>query len=216
MIARAAGLPVLRAWLHVPRIGVWHAELELEGEEENVPEGAIEIEIENATWHGTVRRAGANAGRVEVLVVGGAGGLEGELEPRYYADAPARIPLGDVLREAGETLSGDVSGDVTSPTLARWTRQRGRAGAALAELAAALGVEAWRVLVDGTVWLGAETWDEVEIEHAVIELDPAHDRIAIAVDAPTLLPGTTFLDRHVSHVLHVLVPAGIRSEVWFE
>lgn len=215
MIAHAAGLPILRGRLHLPRVGVWHAELSCAGEDA-APTGAIELELEGVTWLGTVRRGGADHGRIELVVVGGAGGLDREIEPRYYVDAPASIPLDDLLRETGEALASDVAAEIRSTLLARWTRPRARAGAALAELVKALGVESWRVRADGSLWLGAETWSEVDVDHVVIERDPRHDRIAIGVDAPELVPGVTFDGRRVSHVVHTLAPSAVRTEVWFE
>lgn len=216
MTATVNGLPVLRCTLHVPRIGAWHAQVSVEAEEVGDLDAFIELELPGSTWQGYARRVGAHHGRVEVLVVGGAGGLVAELEPRYYADAPVSVPLGDIMRESGEQLSLTVDPSVQSPMLARWTRSRGRAGRALADLVQTLGVESWRVLEDGTIWLGTEAWDEVSLEHDVLDEDPAHGRAALGVDEFVLRPGTVLEGRGISYVLHHLEPERMRSTVWYE
>jgi hypothetical protein len=213
MIGTIQDRPILRAQLHVPRVGVWHADVELDGEEEI--EGDVELVFEGITWSGTVRRGGVHHGRVQLLIVGGAGGLERDLEPKYYADAPSSIVVEDLMRESGETLSATTSQTALSVLLARWTRRRERCGVSLSDLAAVLGLD-WRVLADGTVWLGVEAWTAARLEHDVIEEDHARDYRVLGVDAPTLTPGTTLDDRRVSYVLHTIEPAAVRTEVWLE
>ncbi len=209
------GKTVLRATLSVPGRGVWTALVSVEAEDTTDLTEGVDLVLGDATWRGFARRVGARHGRVEFLVVGGAGGLERELDARYYADAQARIPLGDLMRETGETLSNDVGTDVTGTMLARWTRPRGRAGLLLGDLARVLGTE-WRILADGTVWLGAETWPEVELEHDVVADNPAHDQADLAVDAPTLTPGVVLAGRRISYVQHVITPSQLRTAVWYE
>lgn len=217
MISTANGLRVLRCSLQVPRTGVWHADVSVDAEGTTELEGEVELVLAGASWKGTARRSGLDVGRVELRVVGGAGGLATELEPRYYADAPASVPLNDLMRETGETLSAAVPADVTSAVLARWTRSRGRAGRALADLVRSLELDAWRVLADGSVWLGAETWPEVEIEHDVMSIDPANDCAVLAVDELSLMPGTVISGRGISRVMHLVQAEGrVRSVVWYE
>lgn len=209
------GRTVLHALIGVPRRGVWTALVSVEAEDTDDLGGSVELVLGDATWRGSARRTGAHHGRVDLLVVGGAGGLARVLEPRYYADAQARIPLEDLMRETGETLSSDVGTDVTGVMLARWTRGRARGGQLLGDLAQVLGVE-WRVLADGTVWLGAEAWPEVELEHDVLAEDPAFATAELAVDAPTLTPGVVLSGRRVSYVQHIIAAERIRSAVWYE
>jgi hypothetical protein len=54
------------------------------------------------------------------------------------------------------------------------------------------------------------------LAYDVVEEDPMHDRVEISSDRPTLAPGQTFLDRHVSHIEHRIAPHRIRHAVWFE
>jgi hypothetical protein len=215
MIGSVDGRAILRAAIHCPRVGVWHADVELEGEEGDELDGAVELEFDAITWSGTVRRGGLDNGRLLLLVVGGAGGLELELEPKYYVDAASSLPLDDIMRECGETLSSTASSAARSTQLAKWTRRRERGGVALHDLAAVLGLD-WRVLPDGSVWLGTEAWTAAELVHDVLEDDPARAYRRLGVDAPTLTPGSTLDGRRVSYVLHTIEPRAVRSEVWLE
>lgn len=211
----ANGRTILNAQIFVPRRGVWQALVSVEAEDIADLVERVDLVFGATTWSGYARRSGLHHGRVQLLVVGGAGGLQRELEPRYYVDSEARVPLEDLMRECGEQLSGDVLPDVTSFMLARWTRGRGRGGALLSDLARVLGVE-WRTLADGTVWLGAETWPDVELAADTVGEAPAHDQVDLAVDEPSLTAGVTLHGRHVSYVHHSIMPAAIRSAVWFE
>jgi hypothetical protein len=215
VIGTANGRAILRAAIHVPRVGVWHADVEVEGEEDDAITGSVDLEFEGITWSGTVRRGGVDNGRIVLLVVGGAGGLERELDPKYYVDATSALPLDDIIRECGESLSSSSAAEARSMQLARWTRRRERGGVSLADLASALGLD-WRVLPDGEVWVGTEAWSAATLEHDVIHVDPARDYRLLGVDAPTLVPGTTLDGRRVGYVLHTIDPRSVRSEVWLD
>jgi hypothetical protein len=213
MIATINGLPVLRSRVCMPRRGVWIAQIDASGEE--AISGDAILRFDELDFHGTVLRGDVDNGRLELLVVGGAGGLGEELAPKYYADAPASIPINDVVRECGETLASTVSSSLLATMLARWTRSRARGGVALAALAGVLGAQ-WRVLQDGTLWLGLEDWPVVSLDRELVEDDPAHARRVFAVDAFTLRPGTVLDGRQLSYVMHELAPRSTRTTVWFE
>ena len=76
-------------------------------------------------WRGTVVEAMPHLGRVELYVVGGAGGLRRPLAPKYYQVAATPSLLAeDILRETGEARppAADLTGLAGRPPLASWTR----------------------------------------------------------------------------------------------
>jgi hypothetical protein len=81
--ATLAGLSVLRGALVLPRRGVWHATLTLDAA--IPPAGAVTLATDDGMvlYQGAVvpGRAREVYGRVEALVVGGAGRLGAELPP---------------------------------------------------------------------------------------------------------------------------------------
>ena len=203
----AGSLDVLSASLDLRLAGVPLYRLELDADE--APTGAVELVFATGpAFKGTVARAAVFEGRVELVVVGGSGGLS--LEPELaievggagYTGTPivveAALILGDLLALTGVGLSPDV--DLEPFTLPRWQRVADYAGRALGLLAAAWGVS-WRVRADGLLWIGSETWEAYEDESNVIEqgdaADTAEVSAALTVDRPDIAPGMTVGGRRV-------------------
>jgi hypothetical protein len=213
-----AGRPVLDATIALPRVGAWLAVVHVD--DADVPAGAATLASADGAleMHGTIRRGGAFQERGRVELVGGGGGLAGEVAPRFYANAPARQVLSDLLRDAGESLSATADGPLLGTLLPAWPRARGAAGAALATLLDALGAT-WRVLADGSIWVGRETWptiDPVDVE--LLDDDPSDGAVVVAADVvrPEFVPGTTYLERRVGLVRHEASSARVRTEVLFD
>lgn len=210
----ANGAPVLHATIGMPLSGAWVARMAADADA--VPSGAVTIEIEGgATLKGFARRSGDAFGRVEVLVVGGAGGLSKELDARYYTGAPAQTVLGDILRESGETLSSTADAGALGTYLQKWTRTRARAGRQVAELLGPLDVS-WRVLDDGSIWVGSDTWPAASLDYDIVAKSPGEDRWVIAEETLGLRPGVTLDGRRVSYVAHSITPEAIRTEVYLD
>jgi hypothetical protein len=216
VIIPSAGPPVavLSGDLVLPIRGNWVAHLET-GAGTSPAEGdrvAILVagdkarRTPDATFVGTVRRSRPWAGRHELVVVGGAGGLADPIAADdHHAGpshtVPAELILARVCRLAGEAVSASAQAALEPFGVTRWTRARGPATEALSVLADALGL-GWRVLDDGTVWMGPETWPEVAPSAIGYELAELQDdgTIRTASGGATLRPGTTVLGRRVVRV----------------
>lgn len=213
------GSPILRGSLSLPRQGVWHADFELEASA--VPSGSVLLQIgPSLSLRGTVepRAGGVFAGRVRVRVVGGAAGLQRRLEPKWYAGAARELPLRDLVEEAGERLSARCDpfllGEVLTPG---WARVRSTASESLARLLEGTGAS-WRILPDGSLWAGPETWPTAQgmTDLVVLEEDRSRGRLVLATEAPTLLPGQTLRGDRVSDVEITIEPERIRLEALIE
>jgi hypothetical protein len=201
--------PLLSGTIRVPRVGAWTAEVEIRSDVSYV--GSAAISLEGTNFVGASSRSSVKGpGRVACAVVGGAGGLETEVPARQYVGPNVSLVLGDILSLAGETISSAVSASLTGRSLTTWQRAAGTAKEALAQLAEALGVS-WRVLLDGTVWLGAETWPEVTPECRVLDDDQATGTVTLSL-VPSLLPGTTFCGQRIEQVRHELGTGEARTE----
>lgn len=210
-------LPILHGTVTLPRQGVWHAELVLEAAAP--PTGTAVLRVGAALrLRGVVERSGIFAGQVRARVVGGAGGLGTELPPRWYEGAPRELPLRDLVEEAGERLSSSCDpgllGEVLTPG---WTRLRGTAAAALARLLEGTGAS-WRLLPDGSLWAGPETWPTAQgmADLVVLEEDRARGRLVLATEAPQLLPGQTLRGDRISDVEITIEPEQLRVEALLE
>lgn len=173
------GERVTRGCVYVPGIGVWHADLEMEGEPSL--SGRQTLALGDLRLAGSIAepRSGANAAVASYQLVAGAGGWSSVLPARsYHNDAGVRAStvVEDAAREAGETL-GSTSSDVVG---ADYVRARGPASVTIADIAA--GVP-WWVDFEGTTRIGARAETDAEADaYEVLEVDAANRIVTLAVD----------------------------------
>ena len=183
------GLTVSTMGLVMPRLGAWVAELVVETDEALA--GAATLDLDGTTFVGAIAAGAVYAGRWTGRVVGGAGGLSRTLDPTAHQRITLAAIFAETLRAAGETAAADL-GDLSAEQR-HWHRPRQTAAAEVAEIARAAGF-AWRVLSDGTVWVGPEAWPELALgdDLEVMEHDTAAGRYTLAGSAAlALLPGRT-------------------------
>jgi hypothetical protein len=205
-MATANGQPLLSANIKLQETGKWQADLEidlaLEAEDEDAfPANdagrvAVLVEHHGAEFVGTVETGDRRGERFQCRIVGGAGGLTTELPARSYLSQQGVTLgqlIGDVLKEAGETLSSTVTDAVKNRTLPRWTRAEGPAERALEALVKKTG-QNWRILRDGTIWVGTDTFPEADIDAIDIDSDPSDGAIELAAGEEDDDPGPLLLD----------------------
>jgi len=205
-----SGAAVLRGVVSFPARGVWFAELVLDTAA--APTGPVVIEASGMALTG-VARGGSAYGRTAVRVVGGHGGHRRTLSPKAFRGVPLRLPLADALGELGEAVAATSTPAVLTARLPVWGRQATRLGEELDALADAASAT-WRVLDDGSTWVGVETWAESTLEHRVIDVAPAEGRRVLAVDAYSLRPGVMLDGARVSRVTYRITPERVRVEVY--
>lgn len=217
MSAHVNERPILRGNVHLPAEGgAWTAHVVLEGEDD-LPAGPREVRVVlpgDLELVGTVRRQGTFAATFSAELAGGAGGLASRgVAAKFYRQVPLRIPLLDVLSEAGELLAASSEAELLSMHLPSWSRVRGPAAHALRELLTAAGAT-WRVLPDGTVWIGRTAWPLQELDDDLLEDDPSMGLMTIAVDDAALLPPVTFRGRRIQHAVYRFDGPKLRLEAW--
>lgn len=197
------GAPVLELLLTLPVAGAWVAEIEADSDD--AINGEVTIADEEMTFRGTAVRSGVLAGSCRLEVVGGTNGLAGTVPARSYVGVTARAVLADILAACKERLDPSAQAAVLSRALPYWTRAAVRGSTAVAELVAALDGARWRVLPNGAVWAGRETWPQAaESLQAAEEIgrDDAAGTVLLAPDSLALLPGVTLEGRRVGRVEH--------------
>lgn len=204
------GAPVLECVVTLPRIGVWTADVEMPAAQALSGRATIALGS-SLTLAGTFTRSGLDGrGRTRARIVGGAGGLGKTLVPKSYVSVPLRIPVSDVLSDAGEQLSNTADAGVLSTQLPAWSRMSDVAGISLAALVDAAAAT-WRVLLDGTVWVGTETWPTSNMTALAISYEPERLLRTVASLSPTVLPGQLFGGQRIALVRHVLTSDAIRT-----
>jgi hypothetical protein len=148
------------------------------------------------------RRSGTFGESAVLRVLAGAGGMATKVTPRWYRKVPASRVVQDVLGDAGETLSATADQGL----LARQLSAHALVGTwsssdALKDLCERLGA-VWRVLPDGTVWIGVETWPVGAELGELLSEDPKAQTAEYGPETPTALPATVVGGRKVGTVEH--------------
>ena len=204
------GLAVTDATITFPFDGAWTATLTLEGAD--APTGRVAIEATGMSLQGTVMGGGSAFSRTTLKVVGGAGQLVRTIGPRWWRNAPLRLPLADACDAAGETLSTSIASSLLSVHLPAWTRAEGRAARELDALASLAGA-VWRVTDGGTIWVGSDTWPTLEIDHRVTDVQVASRWREMALEDYSVRPGVTLDGLKVGRVTYRVTGDRVRMEV---
>lgn len=204
--ATAAGQPVdpISGELEHPRIGTWECALDIDTEV--VPSGKIKFRLDDLEFTGTVLpdQAGIDGVRSKCRVVGGNGHLSKRIDAHSYSGGSGtkvETIVRDILMACGEDLSDLSDPDALAMRLPRYHVSAGSAQAALTELAEKVGA-AWRVLRDGTVWFGTETWPEVTPEGTLLNESWSNGHLLLASETPDMVPGTVYQGQRIEHVTH--------------
>jgi hypothetical protein len=206
------GQRAMTADVTMPRVGAWHSDVESDGAEKL--SGAVTLTVEGLPFVGTIIRSGVSGGRVKSKVVGGKGKLPTELPGKNYASGVrVRNVIDDILRECGETLSPTSETAVLAHFLGKWERSAGKASVCLVDVLEPVGA-IWRVLADGTIWVGANAFPAQKIEHLLLDEDWVAGMLELAPERPDLRPGVTIHDQQISYVVHRLRPDSLRTEAY--
>jgi hypothetical protein len=224
------GQDAIETRLTTPRIGAWH--LDVLVDDPTALAGVARVVVDSneqaqglaagLVLVGTVVRSGVFADTGHIRIVAGAGGLGLSARPRHYTGTSVRIVLGDLLAGAGEKLAATADQSVLSTGLDAWTTGAVPVGTAIALLLATAGPGiAWRMLPDGTLWVGRETWPDAGVDsdlYQIFEDSAETNSMRIGVDGPLALVGTLFQGRQVSATEATVgqLGDGVEMRVWFE
>jgi len=195
----------------LPRTGIWIANLRVNATDD-LPDRVV-LDLGVTEMPATISKSELIGGTTEVRLVGGAGGLGEAPRPKHYHRPLVKHVLADLLRDAGETLSPTSTASVLATELEAWTtvaRTGVRStpvptGSILAALCAVAGSGVnWRVLGDGSVWIGTETWPDAAVDVRSIDNDGPNAAALVGTDIPGLWPGTLLGGRKVDYVCHDL------------
>lgn len=213
-----AGKTALRGHVVVPLTGAWHGTAWLDADTAPTGPASLVWGDREATWSATVLRGGVltEGGPAEVRFVGGAGGLATALPGGSYRNVSPRSLLGQILPGGGERLSGTSPAASLDTVLARWSRDAGTCGQQVSRLTAALGL-LWRVLPDGTVYVGPEPGGTLTLDAStqVVHRNPALGSVTLASSAPwSFRVGQTYDGRRIDQIVHRFSPREVRTELW--
>ena len=177
------------------------------------------------TWVGTVRRAAlfVGAARLEIAIVGGAGNLLTPLASMSdFVQVPSGLVLDTIAQAAGETLATGAESAVDAIfAMPRWHVVSGMsASQSLDSLASELArlsgqTVSWRILQDGTLWMGVESWPVSTYSAPTIAMMPDLDdrSLEYAPDGTPFVAGQSIDGAYAIEVAYELAPGELRARV---
>ena len=189
--------------VELPRTGIWIADVKMIGQDIPAVGDPVDATLGPVVMAGTVAVAELVNGIVELRLVGGAGGLGNVARPKHYHQPLVHHILTDLMRDAGEALSTVCTPAILTKPLEAWTTLGLPTGTLLAALCSVLGCN-WRVMSDGTVWIGIEPWPDCMAAFRSLETDGANAAQVVGTDGPAIWPGTLLGGRKVDFVTHDL------------
>ncbi len=219
------GVGVLSGVINMPLLGFWNADLVIDQ-----PDGtgfaagtAAQIVAEDGiTLNGTVvpLRTGSFLDSVHVRVIGGAGGMAKSATPRGYAQpgATVRDVLNGLMSDSGETLSSTIDPGFLATNLNAWSTNQGLVSQGLISLLDIVAPESnWRILGDGTLWIGIDTYPTLAPELVSLVNNPSEGTFDLGLDSPSVVPGINIQDiGNVNRVEHRISADKIRARVWVD
>jgi hypothetical protein len=159
----------------IPSWGLWHAEVNLDGE--HTLSGAATLTIADLTLSGTVLSGGPESGRTPVWIVGGRGGWGRVIPEKSYAN-DAGVKVATILRDAAAAC-GETIDEASLPTTRvgpAWVRREGRASRTLALVAP----RNWYVREDGVTVIGQRAASTLDAKVTHGPVDKARGKVTLA------------------------------------
>lgn len=199
-------LPVLGARLTRPVMGAWVANLEVDYQDATeLFDGLLELKDEKVTYKGTALSAGIVSGVARLNVIGGRGGLVEDTTVQHFRDVTVRTLVQALLSTVGEALDVSSTRAPLERRLPAWSFAAERSSVALSTLADKVGAT-WRVLPNGNVWFGTDTFaaasDELVASLLELDRDDAAGYVLLGSESLELGPGVTLRGRSVGRVEH--------------
>jgi hypothetical protein len=195
------------------RVGVWVGNLTVNGD--TIPTGNVVATLSGVDMPAFIQSCELAEGMQRMRIVGGAGGVAKTAKAKHYNKPTVGQVLGDLVVGAGERLSPACSAAVLAVPLGYWTTLALPTGALLQALAEVVGNGcAWRVLYDGSLWFGRETWPACPSDVRILSQDVPNRSWTVGTDTLGIWPGTTIQGRKVDMVTHEIADSP-RSIVWF-
>ncbi len=186
---------IVKGQLLAKRRGVWRCYLdEIAGSDKLELGAVVTLSWLGTSCTGTVLRSGAADTTVDAVIVGGRADHAKLLPASMYDyQLPVSLVLSKILQDAGERQSPTIAAVQLTRTLARYVRRAGTLGDQLDQLVDTLGA-VWRVLLDGSVWIGVDTWTAAApFDHVLSEgWAPSSGAVPILPEALGLLPGQLY------------------------
>ena len=165
---------IARGTLEIPNQGIWYFGEMIIDTDTTINEGSdVTIQFMDKTLSGTFVDAENYAGYVKGSVIGGKNTMSNVIESIGYAG----ITLGQIVRDVasltGHTFNLQSDASLMAISLVRWDKIKAKASDIIDKLLEPQikdGRKAiWRIMLDGTLWVGYEDYPEVTIKYELLD-----------------------------------------------
>ena len=220
------GRAVLEASVHLPRRGQWHADIDLEGIENDLPAfvrlvATDTITGESSSLAARVASADAFRDRLHVLLIGGLGNGDSMMSPRSFRRSSGASILQAIASTMDVIVSSYTSARVLSQVFERYSIPLVNSAKALDLFALEVGA-AWRYTEAGELWIG----DEVDSPEAksrnarrvssafvVVDRVPIDSRSVVVAELPLPRPGQYLDELIIGRVAYELTAGACRAVI---
>ena len=209
-----------------PLYGVWTADLRIDQTGASLFPAGTSVTITSLNGYSRTgvidpTRTGSRNDAVHVRVIGGAGGMFKASKARSFVQPGAfvRDVVNGLLSDSGETIDSTASQAFLTQNLTAWSVLGGNSVArnlkALIKIAAP--AYNWRILANGRMWIGQETWPTVQATYDIIDFDPTDASFFVGSESPFIVPGQN-IPRvgNVSRVLDMIEGDHLRTQCYVD
>jgi hypothetical protein len=209
------GRAVLEASVHMPRLGQWHADIDLEGAEPTIS-GFVRlvatdtISGETMSLAARVVSADPYRDRLHVFLIGGSGNGDALMSPRSFRRSTGAAILQAIASTMGITIATSSSARVLSRLFERYSIPAVSAARALDLFAFEVGAS-WRYTETGDVWIGDEAESpearsrnarRVSSAFVIVDRVPIDLRWIVVAEMPLPRPGQYLDDFLIGRVAY--------------
>ena len=220
------GRAVLEASVHLPRRGQWHADIDLEGIENDLPAfvrlvATDTITGESSSLAARVASADAFRDRLHVLLIGGLGNGDSMMSPRSFRRSSGASILQAIAATMDVIVSSYTSARVLSQVFERYSIPAVSSSTALDLFA--LEVDAvWRCTEAGELWIGdeddspeAKSRNARRVSSAFVVVDrvPIDSRSVVVAELPLPRPGQYLDELIIGRVAYELTAGACRAVI---
>jgi hypothetical protein len=220
------GRAVVEASIHLVRRGQWHADVDLEGVEDNLPDFVRLVGTDATTDQSTslaarVASADAFRDRLHVLLIGGLGNGDNMMSPRSFRRSSGASILQAIASTMDVIVSSYTSARVLVQVFERYSIPAVSSSTALDLFALEVGA-AWRYTEAGELWIG----DEVDSPEAksrnarrvsgafvVVDRVPIDSRSVVVAELPLPRPGQYLDELIIGRVAYELTAEACRAVI---
>lgn len=214
------GVAVVSGVASMPLVGLWTVDVVVSADK--AVEGACTLAIDDGlTFVGTAYRTGVFEGTAYVRIAPGADGLRKNAKPKHYRNVGLSVILRDQLAAAGEQLAGTSDAALLRTQFGSYAQLQQAIGVSIAALLGDRRLQApsWRALLDGTIWVGYESWPDAGLrapaDYQDIAEEPQRGLAELGFEAPRLQPGQSLEGRKVSYLEHRFDANAVRTMALF-